>query len=403
MTAARPGPAPAGVIRHRGVWTAFAVVVGCVVVTDVVTLLQYQGGAPHPYENWLEITASALSYGLMGLLIAVRAPGNRLGPLMLGLGLVASLQGFFGVLGLVIRDAGITGPLDEVPAGITRACQMLFVGGVVVLLLLAPTGRPLSKRWGYVVGATALGVLSGALDAALFREFTEAGGQLQGLPAALSAVLNGLGLGIVAGLLAAPLCLGLRWYRSRGLERQQVLWVAAGGIAGPLLIVGANVLPQWVFDAMQSVEGWFHGSLLWAMAGAALPAGVAVAVLRHRLFDIDRVLSRTTSYVLVTGIVVGVYSAVVAATSWLLPGSDSVSVAGATLAAAAAFRPALRRVRAVVDRRFNRRQYDAERTVNRFAGRLRDEVDPEVVTADLVTVLRSTMEPTVVGVWLQRR
>jgi hypothetical protein len=128
---------------------------------------------------------------------------------------------------------------------------------------------------------------------------------------------------------------------------------------------------------------------------------VAVAVLRHRLFDINRVLSRTTSYILVTGIVIAVYGSVVAVASWLLPASSSIAVAGATLAAAAVLRPALRRVRAVVDRRFNRRQFDSERTVNGFARRLRDEVDPQAISADLVSVLRSTMEPGVLGVWLR--
>jgi hypothetical protein len=215
------------------------------------------------------------------------------------------------------------------------------------------------------------------------------------------AVFSGIGAPFPLGLLAALISLGLRWHRSRGLERQQVSWVAAGGLAGPLLILVAAQLPEWALDAIDSADGVLHGSLLWSMAGVALPAGIAVAVLRHRLYDIDKIVSRTTSYAVVTGVVVAVYIAIVAVATSLFQLPNQISVAVATLTAAAAFRPVLVRTRAIVDRRFNRSRYDAEQTVQSFARRLRDEVDPEVVSGDLLAVLDRTMQPSAVGLWVR--
>ncbi len=154
---------------------------------------------------------------------------------------------------------------------------------------------------------------------------------------------------------------------------------------------------------INSLDGVLHGSLVWSMAAIALPAGIAVAVLRHRLYDIDKVVSRTTSYALVTGIVVAVYVGIVAMATSLFQLPNQVSVAVATLAAAAAFRPVLLRTQAIVDRRFNRSRYDTEQTVQLFTHRLRDEVDPESVSGDLLSVLTQTLQPSMVGLWLRDR
>jgi hypothetical protein len=134
----------------------------------------------------------------------------------------------------------------------------------------------------------------------------------------------------------------------------------------------------------------------------AIPVAIGIAVTRYRLYEIDRVVSRTTSYVVVTGFLVAVYAATVTAVSRLLPGtSSSFAVAAATLAAAALFRPVLTRVQRTVDHRFNRGQYDAQQTVDAFAGRLRDEVDPDEVSADLLAVLSRTVEPRGVALWVK--
>jgi hypothetical protein len=370
---------------------ALGVIIGCLFATVLLKVWQARSGVSAGGDMMLEIFAGALGYGVMGYLIASRAPGNRLGALMLGVGVLGGLQG---LLGTVDSQGGVL-------YSAASACQVLFVGGVVVLLLLAPTGRPLSRRWRWVVWLTVLSVGASALDALLFRAQIEAGTQPSGIGLVAHGLLGGVGAPFPLALLAAMFSLGLRWYRSRGLERQQVTWVAAGGLAGPLLILIAAQLPEWALDTISSADGVLHGSLIWAAAAVALPAGIAVAVLRHRLYDIDKVISRTTSYAVVTGVVVAVYVGVVALATLLLQLPNQLSVAVATLTAAAAFRPVLVRTRTIVDRRFNRSRYDAEQTVQMFAHRLRDEVNPETVSEDLLAVLDRTMQPSVSGLWLR--
>jgi hypothetical protein len=134
-----------------------------------------------------------------------------------------------------------------------------------------------------------------------------------------------------------------------------------------------------------------------------VPAAVAVAVLRYRLYDIDRVLSRTLAYAIVTGLLAGIYAGLVLLATQVLRFSSPVAVAAATLAAAALFNPIRRRVQHAVDRRFNRARYDADRTVAAFAARLKDAVDLDAVRGDLATVVQTALEPAHVSVWISRR
>jgi hypothetical protein len=133
----------------------------------------------------------------------------------------------------------------------------------------------------------------------------------------------------------------------------------------------------------------------------SVPVAIAVAVLRYRLWDLDRLISRTVTYAVVTGLLVLPYLAIVAATPRLVAGSGSLAVAAATLAAAAAFQPLRRRVQDLVDRRFNRRRYDAARTVDAFAARLRDQIDLDALNAELLSVVDQTMQPTRASLWLR--
>lgn len=251
---------------------AFGVIVGCLFVAVLLAVWQDGGGVSDEPDLPLELVAGALGYGAIGYLITTRAPGNRLGPLMLGLGVVAGLQG----LGL---------------SRVGSALQMTFVGGVFVLLLLAPTGEALSSRWRWLVRFTVLGVGCLAVDALLYPQQDDSGASLTGTDAFVHGLLGGVGSAALVGLAAAPICLGLRWYRAKGLERQQVMWVAAGGLAGPLLVVVTNQLPEAATRVINDVDGWLPGSLVWSLAALALPAGIAVAVLRHQLYDIDKVVS----------------------------------------------------------------------------------------------------------------
>jgi peptidoglycan/LPS O-acetylase OafA/YrhL len=191
----------------------------------------------------------------------------------------------------------------------------------------------------------------------------------------------------------AVVCVVLRFRSSRGVERQQMRWVAAGAAAavGGLLLSlpnGLGIAPDWtaaiIFPAL-----------------LCPPLAVAVAVLRYRLYDLDRVVSRTLTYGLVTVLLAAGYAVVVLGLGRLLGQDSSLVVAAATLGAVAAFAPLRRRVQGLVDRRFNRRRYDAARTVEHFAARLRDQVDLEALNRELLAVVDLTMQPTRTSLWLR--
>jgi hypothetical protein len=188
-------------------------------------------------------------------------------------------------------------------------------------------------------------------------------------------------------------CVVLRFRASHGTERQQMRWVgtgAAAAVIGLLLAVpgAVGLLPTATTFVL------FFGLL-------CPPVGVAVAVLRYRLWDLDRLVSRTVTYSLVTGLLAVPYLLVVPAATRLVGDAGSLAVAVATLTVAAAFQPLRRRVQDRVDRRFNRRRYDAARTVEAFAARLRDQVDLDALGAELLAVVERTVEPTRASLWLR--
>jgi hypothetical protein len=205
------------------------------------------------------------------------------------------------------------------------------------------------------------------------------------------------GVLLVGGLVASLVCVVLRFRASRGVERQQLRWVAAGATAA---VVG--VLTATALLVGGALLGFTSGA--WGVAVLALPcmpASVAVAVLRYRLWDLDRLVSRTVTYALVTGLLVLPYLLILPVATRLAQGSGSLAVAAATLAVAAAFQPVRRRVQDLVDRRFNRARYDAARTVAAFAARLREQVDLDVLTAELLAVVDDTIQPTQASLWLR--
>jgi hypothetical protein len=214
-----------------------------------------------------------------------------------------------------------------------------------------------------------------------------------GVVGTVAAVVGFTGLGLwFASMLAALVSLVLRFRASRGVERQQLRWVAAGAtvaVVGPLLLVPLDSLGLAPTD-----------SFSWPLL-LSVPLAIAVAVLRYRLWDLDRLVSRTVAYVLVTALLLVPYLVVVPAASGLFQGSGSLAVAAATLAVAALFQPLRRRVQELVDRRFNRRRYDAARTVEAFAARLRDQVDLDALHGELLAVVEGAVQPTTTSLWLR--
>jgi hypothetical protein len=210
-----------------------------------------------------------------------------------------------------------------------------------------------------------------------------------------------IGLLVLAGYwLAFVLRQVMSWRQADGEHRQQLKWLMIGAVMclvavavntlAPALDPGAPVVAQTV-------------SALAGMLVAGLPVGIGIAILKYRLYEIDRIISRTLAYTIVTGLLIGVYAGLVLLATRVLPVSGPVAVAGATLAVAALFSPLRRRVQALVDRRFNRARYDADQTVTAFAARLKDALDLDTVRGDLASVVHQALEPAHVSVWLADR
>jgi hypothetical protein len=339
-----------------------------------------------------------LGYATIGLVLTLRRPANPIGWLYAASGLIwALLIPFEPWLQQLLRDHQ---PLPLVAQLAVVASQLIWAPaialGITLPFLLLPDGRLRSRRWRLVVTAAVVGVAMFVVGGILSPGQTSNGPDtidnpfgLAGVPGRVAMVVAISGLVLYAvSLPAALVCVVLRFRASRGVERQQLRWVAAGAAVAVLVLLP---LPggQWL-PAFMTIVGLL-----------CMPVSVAVAVLRYRLWDLDRLISRTVTYVLVTGLLVLPYLLILPAATRLAAGSGSLAVAAATLAAAAMFQPLRRRVQDLVDRRFNRRRYDAARTVEAFAARLREQVDLDALSAELLAVVDQTVAPTRASLWLR--
>ena len=349
-------------------------------------------------EGAARALAFPLGYATVGLVLTRRRPANPIGWLYAAAGLLWSL-GIPGDawLGQLVSDhrplplaaqvTAVYGEFNWVPATIL---------GVTLPALLVPDGRLRSRRWRPVaaaaVAAAVLALVGSVLAPARLEDTSIANPfGLAGPAGAVAAALAGAGTLLwMATMVASLACVVLRFRSSVGVERQQLRWVAAGAVAAVAGLLAGTAVPQRTVIS----------SILYAMV-LCIPLAVAVAVLRYRLWDLDRLVSRTVTYAVVTALLVVPYLLIVPAAGRLVQGAGSLAVAAATLAAAAAFAPLRRRVQGLVDRRFNRRRYDAARTVEAFAARLRDQVDLDALSAELLAVVDHTMQPVGASLWLR--
>jgi hypothetical protein len=284
----------------------------------------------------------------------------------------------------------------------------IFWAGLVpsLLLLLFPTGRLPSRRWRPVAWASAACVSAACVVRAVKPGLLQISGQSNplGIDRA-QAILERLGVLVILCLVLLMLvCAGsvvLRFRRARGVERQQLKWFAAG--AGQLALLSAVAL---AFPGFW--DYWIPlplSDLVFGISFAMIPLTIGIAILRYRLYDIDRIINRTLVYGLLTALLGATYAGTVLILGQVFGGvggnPPSWAVAGATLAVAALFQPARRRIQAVVDRRFNRRKYDSVKTVNAFRTRLRDEVDLDTLSGELMTIVDQTMQPSQSTLWLR--
>jgi hypothetical protein len=389
--------------RTRLAWLLFLATMGCLAGGLVVSLLVTRPLTAKVLEDGAGEAVPWLLFATIGLVLTLRRPGSPIGWLYAAAALVWTfyipwdpwvdqLQRSGRPLPVVARLAALTGDTFW-SFGLTLA--------VTLPLLLLPDGRLRSRRWRVVAVAAVAGstvdVVGWTLSPTPLSQTLKPAAKpfpLHGVAGTIATMVSVAGEVVVfVCILAAAVCVVLRFRASRGTERQQLRWVAAGAIvaaAGPVVLLPLEAL---VFDVVPNA---FAVPLLFAP-----PLAIAVAVLRYRLWDLDRLVSRTVTYALVTALLVVPYLLILPATTRLAAGSGSLAVAAATLAVAALFQPLRRRVQRLVDRRFNRPRYDAARSVEGFATRLRHQVDLDALHGELLAVVDQTMQPTRAWLWLR--
>ncbi|HVM20386.1 MAG TPA: hypothetical protein VM307_10535 [Egibacteraceae bacterium] len=350
------------------------------------------------------------AFAAVGALILVRQPGNTVGRIMAASGLIALTQSLLWRYA-EYASTGVALPL-VVPAAWLAGWIFvpMFALFIVLLPLYFPGGRLPSPRWRPVLWATA------ALTALMSFYLATAPGPLEDLPVdnpmvlpitrRMTSVMDRIGGDesmIVAFLLlgiAAWGSLVLRYRRSAGTERLQLKWfVWSVGMFLAYMLVSAVIV-----EGLLGVQASTAVDLIGLAMMLGVPVSIGVAVLRYRLFEIDRIVSRTLAYAALTLLLAGIYLGAVTTLTALtapLTGESPIAVAAATLLAAAAFGPARRRIQAAVDRRFNRSRYDAQQTVEGFAARMRDQVDIDDLSAELRFVATQALQPTSAALWLR--
>ncbi len=370
---------------RRLAWALLGVTAALLAAGPVIGLT---GGEPWSAE--FGFIPVALAFAVVGALVAARTR-NRLGWLFLAAAAISAVTVAANAYAARPATAGLPGAAwvgwaFTVLLGITGS---LFF----VTLLLFPDGRPPSPRWRIVVWVAAVGGVAEMVTSAVsdvnfssnFPRLTD--------PVTVVAPLNeayNLETSVqVFILLAGAVSLVVRFRRSGPVERQQLKWfMYVAAVSAPVIFV-VSIL---VANPLPAFEIFFP----------LIPAAVGVAILRYRLYDIDRIISRTLAYAIVTALLAGVYAGPVLLSTQVLGLHTPVAVAVATLAAAALFNPLRKRVQRMVDRRFNRARYDAEVTVAAFAARLKDSVDLDAVRDDLAGVVTRALEPAHVSVWISR-
>jgi hypothetical protein len=381
-------------------WTLWALAMACWLVIPWLDDRLRQAGRPDLTQWDLRPGVAAVTAATVGAVLASRRPRHPVGWLLLAQ-VATNLATGAAAQYLAWGQLAPGGPL---PA--TRAVALAYPasagGGLLLLgfvLLLTPTGKLPSPGWRWWARAMVAVPLLLVVLVMLAPGSVDPSVQVLGSPFGFGGfggpllVVNQLALAFTT--LAVAVCAGslvARFRRARGVERQQLRWVA---VAAALLVVAAGVaLVGLALDAPEVVT--------WAISAwvAGLPLALGAAVLRYRLYDLDRIISRTLAWGLLTLLLGSGYAAVVLGLGQLLGQDSPLVVAAATLAVAALFQPARRRIQQAVDRRFNRR-HDAAQTIQAFSDRLRDQVDLDTLSAELLAVVEDTMQPNQASLWIR--
>ena len=409
-SAMKQGRGIGGVSRHTSVWLAWALCALSLALTALSLLLfilNLSYPNTHLYEPWLDNTLTAVFYPTVGAIVASRRPENPVGWLLCLYGLVISISYFcaeYAIYALLAEPNSL--PAAEALVWIASWMLSIIVGLPAFLYLLFPTGRLPSRRWRWVAWVIAALVLAGVITSAF------SSGALMGV---LGPIRNPLGIegftGVYKALLyfistvalsAVVLSVFMRLRRAAGVERQQIKWFAYAAAASVIATSLAYLVPGVIDTPL-----WFErmGFALNIAFIPAIPIAIGIAILRYRLYEIDRIINRTLVYGALSATLVALYFGGIVMLQRvfvLLTGQQStLAVVASTLLIAALFTPLRRRIQAFIDRRFYRSKYDARKTLQAFSAQLRNETDLEALSDDLVGVVRETVQPAHVSLWLR--
>jgi hypothetical protein len=381
--------------RRLGPWLAWALCALSLALTALDFLLIAMNVSLNTpvYVFWPELTSLAVGYSVIGAIIGSRLPNHPIGWICCAIGLIVAVDHFAGeyaVYALLAQPHTLPG--GKAMLWLQGWFWMLFIGLIVFLLLLFPTGRLPSRRWRPFAWVSVAMISGGVIWSSIISP--DVGFNAPPSPVQLSVLLLG-------GVAAASLVVGRRG--ARGVERQQIKWLL---YVGPLFFIAAGLhVGFYYFWLTERSWGLWASYLLVAVGGLSGPMAIGIAILRYRLYEIDLIINRTLVYGSLTAILVALYFVgivVLQRVFVLLTGQKStLAVVASTLVIAALFNPLRRRIQAFIDRRFYRRKYDARKTLEAFSAQLRDETDLEPLSDDLLGVVRETMQPAHVSLWLR--
>ncbi len=407
---------------RAAVWLAWSLAALSLLLCAASIVVYVAAGSVQPPSNWgtgghsavLVLVVPFLAFPFVGALIASKRSKNPIGWICLAVGVIWMIMltsTSYGWYGLVVRPGSVPFPAAIGSLGGWAWAPAVGLLGTY-LILLFPDGRLPSRRWRPLAWISGAAILSVSAGSALTP------GPVEGFPGIdnpfglekypwVADAAQSLVLLLPVCILASVVSLVLRFLRARGEEREQIKWLAFAasilGLGFSSYVIPGNILPDDAGGADPLWQNLLEDAVTLSFAG--IPMAVGIAVLRHRLYDIDLIINRALVYVSLTVLLAAVYAGGVvglqAALRSLTGQESTLAVVASTLAIAALFGPLRRRVQAFVDRRFYRRKYDAVKTLSAFNARLREETDLDTLSDDLVGVANRTVQPAHVSLWLR--
>ena len=391
-------------VATRLAWSLCALTLVLTAISVILLGLNYSHTSTQVYGYWSESTVIPIGFSIIGAIIASRLPANPLGWLFCAaasVSAVAHLSGEYAIYALLAQPDTL--PAGKALAWLTSWVWILFIGCIALSLLLFPDGRLPGRRWAWLAWLTVLLTSVGAVWQAFSPGVIDSLGTIrnplgyEGLPRANEPVQT-----MVFALLfvvVAP-SLTVRMRRARGIERQQIKWPAYTAV----MAATGSVLTYNIAEPIGAPWLEWISFVIVMAALVCFPISVGIAIVRYRLYDIDLIINRTLVYGSLTTTLVALYFGVIVVLQGIfvaLTGQQStLAVVASTLLIAALFTPMRRRIQGFIDRRFYRSKYDAAKTLEAFSARLRNETDLDALSDDLVGVVRETMQPAHVSLWL---